>query len=72
MAHPQRIDVSLQPHSDPVWARVRNEAEVVVRRGQRRAGGNDRIEFQWPDLLARGVHADAGDLKQAQRVYPRD
>jgi serine O-acetyltransferase len=31
MAHPQRIDVSLQPHSDPVWARVRNEAEVVVR-----------------------------------------
>jgi hypothetical protein len=30
------------------------------------------VEFQWPDLLARGVHADAGDLEQAQRIYPRD
>jgi serine O-acetyltransferase len=31
MAQPQRIDVSVQPHSDPVWTRVRSEAEVVVR-----------------------------------------
>jgi serine O-acetyltransferase len=38
MAHPQRIDVSLQPHSDPVWARVRREAEVVVRQEPQLAG----------------------------------
>jgi serine O-acetyltransferase len=38
MAHPQRIDVSLQPHSDPVWARVRSEAEAVVRQEPQIAG----------------------------------
>ena len=31
MAQPQRINASPQAHADPVWARVRSEAEVVVR-----------------------------------------
>jgi serine O-acetyltransferase len=31
MAQPQRIDASPQPNADPVWARVRSEAEAVVR-----------------------------------------
>ncbi len=31
MAQPQRIDASLQLHADPIWARVRSEAEAVVR-----------------------------------------
>jgi serine O-acetyltransferase len=31
MAQPQRIDASLQLNADPVWARVRSEAEAVVR-----------------------------------------
>jgi serine O-acetyltransferase len=38
MAQPQRIDVSVQPHSDPVWTRVRSEAEVVVRQEPQIAG----------------------------------
>src|SRR5260370_41073282 len=31
MAQPQRIDASLPPNADPLWARVRSEAEAVVR-----------------------------------------
>jgi serine O-acetyltransferase len=31
MAQPQRINPSPQPNTDPVWARVRSEAEAVVR-----------------------------------------
>jgi serine O-acetyltransferase len=31
MAQPQRINPSPQPNADPVWARVRSEAEAVVR-----------------------------------------
>ena len=31
MAQPQRIDAVAQPATDPLWARVRSEAEAVVR-----------------------------------------
>src|SRR6202042_3693217 len=31
MAQPQRINPTPQPAADPVWARVRSEAEAVVR-----------------------------------------
>src|SRR5271170_7456534 len=31
MAQPQRINPSPQPNADPVWARMRSEAEAVVR-----------------------------------------
>jgi hypothetical protein len=29
------------------------------------------VEFKWPRLLDGGVRADAGDLKQPQRIHPR-
>ncbi len=31
MAQPQRIDVVAQPAADPLWSRVRSEAEAIVR-----------------------------------------
>jgi serine O-acetyltransferase len=38
MAQPQRIHASPQPHTDPVWTRVRSEAEAVVRQEPQIAG----------------------------------
>jgi serine O-acetyltransferase len=38
MAQPQRIDAVPQTHADPVWGRIRSEAEAVVRQDPSIAG----------------------------------
>jgi serine O-acetyltransferase len=65
MAHPQRIDVSPQPHSDPVWARVRREAEVVVRQEPQLAGFITSAVFAHETLDAAIVHRISRRLDHA-------
>jgi serine O-acetyltransferase len=65
MAHPQRIDVSLQPHSDPVWARVRSEAEAVVRQEPQIAGFIASAVLEHGTLDAAIVHRISRRLDHA-------